>query len=215
MSAGRLGGVQLARGDAAAALPVLQKAVAGLEGVVAKDPNNRGYLRFLLSHRELTGDALESLGRFAEAKEAYAKIVAESERVLPAEPEDGVISADLTEGHLKLGLVLSREGNPQAIEQINLALNQNQKFREAHPEQVLVKLRWARCLGGRALAAYRLANRPGVASAERDQQLRQARQDVAQADQIVAALPAQRPGLVVSRSLALIAEARKALADPR
>ena len=97
----------------------------------------------------------------------------------------------------------------------NLALQQNQKFREAHPEQVPVKLRWARCLGGRALAAYRLATRPGVAGAEREQQLKQAREDVAHADQIVAALPAQRPGLVVSRSLALIAEARKALAEAR
>jgi hypothetical protein len=58
-----------------------------------------------------------------------------------------------------------------------------------------------------------LAIRPGAVSAERDQRLKQAREDVAQADQIVAALPAQRPGLVVSRSLALIAEARKLLAE--
>ena len=213
MSAGRLGGVRLAQGDAAGALPALQKAVAGLEGVVAKDPHNRSYLRFLLTHYELSGDALDSLGRLADAKAVYAKVIAESERVLPSDPEDGMLSADLTEGHLKLGLILSREGSPQAMEQINLALNQNQRYREAHPDQVLVKLRSARCLGGRALAAYRLASRPGVSSTERNQQLTQAREDITQADQIVAALPPQRRDLVVSRSLALIAEARKLLAE--
>src|ERR1022692_852226 len=120
-----------------------------------------------------------------------SKVIAESERVLPSDPEDGMLSADLTEGHLKLGLILSREGSPQAMEQINLALNQNQRYREAHPDQVLVKLRSARCLGGRALAAYRLASRPGVSSTERNQQLTQAREDITQADQIVAALPPQ------------------------
>jgi eukaryotic-like serine/threonine-protein kinase len=213
MSAGRLGGLRLAQGDPAAALPALQKAVAGLEGVVAKDPNNRSYLRFLVSHHELSGDAHDALGHLTDAKASYGKVIALSEPVVRQDANDGNFSSDFTEGHLKMGLVLSKEGDPAAIEQINLAMAQNQKYTDAHPDQLPAKARGARCLGGRALIAYRLAKRPGVSDAARTQALRQAHADLDRADKIVAELPAQRRTLVAARSLALMSEARRALAE--
>jgi eukaryotic-like serine/threonine-protein kinase len=211
MSAGRLGGLRVAQGNPTAALPVLEKAIAGLESLVAKDPNNRTYTRFLIGNLELDGDAQLALSHFPAAKALYTRVIALSEPIARMEPNDPGFSAALTEGHLKLGLVLSHESDLAAIDQINASLAENRRYREAQPDYAIAKLRTARCLGGRALVQYRLANRPGVSSEARAALLRQARDDVQAAEQIEAQTESQKRDLVMARSLSVISEARQLL----
>src|ERR1035438_3845251 len=120
MSAGRLGGLLLAQGKPAAALPVVQKEVAGLERVVAKDPNNRNYIRFLATAYELAGDVHEAAGQFLAAKTSYIKVISLSEQLLRTDPGQLPASKQEVEGHLKLGLVLSQEGDSKALEPIGI-----------------------------------------------------------------------------------------------
>jgi serine/threonine protein kinase len=215
MSVGRLGGLRLAQGNPAAAVPALQRAVTGLESVAAKDPRNRSSARFLAYQYELMGDAQDALGQLAAAKTSYSKVISGSEQLLHADANELGPSTALVEGHLKLGLILSQEGDPKAIDEITLAIARNLQNQSAHAEVLPVKLRTARCFGGRALAAYRLATRPGIAAEERAKGLRQAREDLERADQILAELPSQRIDLAAARSLSVVSEARKLLAEAR
>jgi len=211
MSASRLGGLSLAQGNPTAALPPLQKAIAGLERIVARDPNNHGYVNNLAPVVELVAEAQEALGQFADAEASYAK---EIELILPMmrlDPANTTASATLTESHFKWGMVLSREANPKAFDHIDLAIAEAARVLKLHPNEPRVTLRQARCFGGRALAGYRLATRPGASSEARAQGLRQAREDVEHAEQILAEVPAEGRTAINSRDLAVIADARRLL----
>jgi eukaryotic-like serine/threonine-protein kinase len=213
MSAGRLGGLRLSQGDPAAALPPLQKAVTGLEAVVARDPNNRSNAVYFSANAELAGDAEQALAKFKEAETYYARSIAVIEPVTRADPKNLSASANLTESYLKFGLALSQEGNRAALERINAALMEVERLHGVHPEDPRVTLRWARCFGGRALAGYRLAMLTGVSAEARAEGLRQARQDVRRADEIVAGVPEEQRRTTNARTLMLISEARELLAQ--
>jgi hypothetical protein len=76
-------------------------------------------------------------------------------------------------------------------------------------------MRWARCYGARALAGYRLAGRPGITIEARAQGLRQAHEDIERADQLVAGVPPENRGAINARDMAVIADARRLLAEAR
>jgi tetratricopeptide (TPR) repeat protein len=213
MSASRLGGLSLAQGNPTAALPPLQKAIAGLERIVARDPNNHGYVNNLAPVVELVAEAQEALGQFADAEASYAK---EIELILPMmrlDPANTTASATLTESHFKWGMVLSREANPKAFDHIDLAIAEAARVLKLHPNEPRVTLRQARCFGGRALAGYRLATRPGASSEARAQGLRQAREDVEHAEQIVAGVPPENRGAINAWDMSVIADARRLLGE--
>jgi tetratricopeptide (TPR) repeat protein len=213
MSAGRLGGWRLAQGDPAAALPSLQKSVVGLERIVAQDPNNHIYVDYLAPNVELVGDAQEALGQFSDARASYARVIALIEPLQRLDPANASIAVTFVESELKWGLILSREGDAKALDHIDLANKEMVRVRSLHPDQSRMALRWARCFGVRSLAGYRLATRSEATTDARAQGLRQAHEDIARAEQILATVPVEGRTAINARDLAVIADTRRLLSE--
>jgi serine/threonine protein kinase len=213
MSVGRLGGLHLGRHDAAAAVPPLQESVAGLQRLVTRDPSNRSNILYLSNNLELLGDAQLALGQLADAKASYSKEIATIAPILSADGANPGASATSVEGHLKLGLALSQEGDATALDQINQAVAEVTRFRGLQPAEPRLTLRLARSLGVRAMAGYRLAMRPGVAADARVEGLRQARADVLHAEELAASVPPERRATIPASTMAVIADAHRLLTE--
>jgi tetratricopeptide (TPR) repeat protein len=209
MSAGRLGGLQLSRGEPAAALPPLQESVDGLQRLVERDAGNRNNVVYLCNNIELLGDAQEALGHLLDARTSYAREIALIAPRLEADQTNSSASATFLVGHLKLGLVLSQQGDPAGFEHVNVALREATRFQSAQPAEARLTLRLAICLAGRAVAGYRLAARPGAD--HQDASLPQARADLARAEELLASVPAEARNRVPAGNMSVIVEARRLL----
>jgi hypothetical protein len=100
-----------------------------------------------------------------------------------------------------------------ALDHINQAITEVGRLRAIQPAEPRITLRWARSLGARAMAGYRLAMRPGVAAEARAEGLRQARADVQRAEELAASVPVERRATVAAGLMAVIADARRLLTE--
>ncbi len=211
MSAGRLGGFRLGQGDAAGALPDLEKSAAGLERLIAKDPNNRIYVRYYTAAIELVGDAQDALGRKSEALATYLKEVTAAEKSMQHDPTDATTTTNFIEAHMRAAMLMAQSGDTAALPHLQAARKEAEQLYNSHPNDVRHALRWARCLGVQAVALYRLGSAPGVSADLREQRLKQAREELRRAEERLAAVPADKHTALPPGNLDVVADARKLL----
>ena len=108
----KIGDVQRAQGDLAAALTSYQASLAIAERLAKADPGNAGWQRDLSVSHDKIGDVQRAQGDLAAALTSYQASLAIAERLAKADPGNAGWQRDLSVSHNKIGDVQRRAGRP-------------------------------------------------------------------------------------------------------
>ena len=111
VSHNKLGDVQVAQGNLAAALTSFQASLAICERLAEADPGNSGWQRDLSVSHDQIGDVQVAQGNLAAALTSFQASLAISERLAEADPGNSGWQRDLSVSHEKIGDVQVAQGN--------------------------------------------------------------------------------------------------------
>ena len=111
VSHNKIGDVQQAQGDLAAALTSYQASLAIREHLAKADPGNAGWQRDLSVSHDKIGDVQWAQGDLAAALTSYQASLAIRERLAKADPGNAGWQRDLSVSHDKIGDVQKAQGN--------------------------------------------------------------------------------------------------------